>query len=98
MGLNFQVSNRDLNDSRSLKYTWARCVDFVCRVKNRNLFTLSGTFIMFVSFVLAGFSARIWHLYLTQVLLFGLGTTLFYHGTDTARPKSGTCNGHRSLW
>ncbi|CAO3573113.1 unnamed protein product [Mortierella alpina] len=39
----------------------------------------AGTIIMTVSLVLASFSTQLWHLYLTQGILFGIGASLAYY-------------------
>ncbi|KAL5485184.1 hypothetical protein ACEPAI_7826 [Sanghuangporus weigelae] len=59
----------------------------IVRVKNLKLITLSGTFIMSVSLVLASFSTKLWHLFLTQALLFGLGATLLYFPIMSLAPR-----------
>ncbi|KAF9572454.1 hypothetical protein EC968_009932 [Mortierella alpina] len=40
---------------------------------------LAGTVIMTVSLILASFSTQLWHLYLTQGILFGIGASLAYY-------------------
>ncbi|KAF9965956.1 hypothetical protein BGZ70_003711 [Mortierella alpina] len=39
----------------------------------------AGTIVMTVSLVLASFSTQLWHLYLTQGILFGIGASLAYY-------------------
>ncbi|KAL5523803.1 hypothetical protein ACEPAG_7976 [Sanghuangporus baumii] len=59
----------------------------IVRVKNLKLITFSGTFIMSGSLVLASFSTKLWHLFLTQALLFGLGATLLYFPIMSLAPR-----------
>ncbi|KAF9933615.1 hypothetical protein FBU30_005054 [Linnemannia zychae] len=41
--------------------------------------SLLGTFVMAVSLLLASFASQVWHLYLTQGVLFGIGASLVYY-------------------
>ncbi|TFY70900.1 hypothetical protein EVG20_g2105 [Dentipellis fragilis] len=45
---------------------------------NLKLITLSGAVIMSLGIVLASFATKLWHLFLTQSLLYGIGSSLFY--------------------
>ncbi|KAF9286841.1 hypothetical protein BGZ74_001214 [Mortierella antarctica] len=40
---------------------------------------LCGTVVMTISLVLASFSTKIWHLYMTQGVLFGIGASMIYY-------------------
>ncbi|KAF8987655.1 hypothetical protein BGZ52_003445 [Haplosporangium bisporale] len=40
---------------------------------------LCGTIVMTISLVLASFSTKIWHLYMTQGVLFGIGASMIYY-------------------
>ncbi|KAG0281963.1 hypothetical protein BGZ95_000028 [Linnemannia exigua] len=46
--------------------------------------SITGTFIMTAALVLASFSTQLWHLYLSQGLLFGIGASLVYFSSVAA--------------
>ncbi|KAJ4465447.1 MFS general substrate transporter [Lentinula aciculospora] len=61
--------------------TWSGSVfmnPLIARIDNVKLVTFSGAFIMSLGLALASFATRIWHLYLTQALLYGLGSSMYY--------------------
>ncbi|KAL0567536.1 hypothetical protein V5O48_014459 [Marasmius crinis-equi] len=45
---------------------------------NVKLVALSGAFFMSLGLVLASFSTKLWHLFLTQAFLYGLGASMYY--------------------
>ncbi|KAA1467846.1 MFS general substrate transporter [Dentipellis sp. KUC8613] len=61
--------------------TWSGSIfvnPLIARVKNLKLITLSGVVIMSLGLVLASFATKLWHLFLTQSLLYGIGSSMFY--------------------
>ncbi|KIK62282.1 hypothetical protein GYMLUDRAFT_165254 [Collybiopsis luxurians FD-317 M1] len=61
--------------------TWSGSIfmnPLIARVENVKLVTFLGAFIMSLGLVLASFATRIWHLYLTQAILYGLGSSMYY--------------------
>ncbi|KAL0579926.1 hypothetical protein V5O48_002097 [Marasmius crinis-equi] len=61
--------------------TWSGSIfvnPLMTRVKNVKLVSLAGAFIMSLGLVLASFSTRLWHLFLTQAILYGIGASMFY--------------------
>ncbi|OBZ78981.1 Monocarboxylate transporter 12 [Grifola frondosa] len=61
--------------------TWSGSIfvnPLISRVENLKLVTLSGAFIMSLGIFLASFASKLWHLYLTQALLYGIGSSLYY--------------------
>ncbi|KAH8119368.1 monocarboxylate transporter [Phellopilus nigrolimitatus] len=59
----------------------------IVRVKNLKLITLSGTLIASLGIFLASFSTRLWHLFLTQAILYGIGATLLYFPIMSLAPR-----------
>ncbi|KAF9910181.1 hypothetical protein EC991_007108 [Linnemannia zychae] len=55
----------------------------ICDYFGHRTTTLIGASIMTLSLVLAAFSTQIWHLYLTQGILYGAGTSLTYFASMT---------------
>ncbi|KIM82234.1 hypothetical protein PILCRDRAFT_820618 [Piloderma croceum F 1598] len=61
--------------------TWSGSIfvnPMIARFQNVKLITLSGAFIMSLGLFLASYSTKIWHLYLTQSLLYGIGSSMYY--------------------
>ncbi|KAF8079387.1 MFS general substrate transporter [Lyophyllum atratum] len=61
--------------------TWSGSIfvnPLVARVENLKIITLTGVIIMSLGLVLASFATRLWHLYLTQALLYGIGSSMYY--------------------
>ncbi|KAL6304829.1 MFS general substrate transporter [Sparassis latifolia] len=61
--------------------TWSGSIfvnPLMARVDRLMLITLSGAFIMSMGIFLASFSTKLWHLFLTQALLYGIGSSLYY--------------------
>ncbi|KAF8890076.1 major facilitator superfamily domain-containing protein [Infundibulicybe gibba] len=46
--------------------------------ENVKIITLAGVVIMSLGLLLASFSTMLWHLYLTQALLYGVGSSMYY--------------------
>ncbi|KAJ3710677.1 monocarboxylate transporter [Lentinula raphanica] len=69
--------------------TWSGSIimnPLIARIDNIKLVTLTGAFIMSLGLVLASFATHIWHLYLTQALLYGLGSSMYYFPLMTLAP------------
>ncbi|KAJ3899776.1 MFS general substrate transporter [Lentinula edodes] len=69
--------------------TWSGSIfmnPLIARIDNIKLVTFSGAFIMSLGLILASFATRIWHLYLTQALLYGLGSSMYYFPLMTLAP------------
>ncbi|KAG7095687.1 hypothetical protein E1B28_006401 [Marasmius oreades] len=61
--------------------TWSGSIfvnPLMARVENVKLVVLCGAFTMSLGLALESFSTRLWHLFLTQGLLYGLGSSMFY--------------------
>ncbi|EKM54907.1 uncharacterized protein PHACADRAFT_124322 [Phanerochaete carnosa HHB-10118-sp] len=61
--------------------TWSGSIyvnPLIARVKHVQWIMLAGVFIMSLGIFLASFSTELWHLYLTQGLLYGIGASLYY--------------------
>ncbi|KAJ3783088.1 MFS general substrate transporter [Lentinula aff. detonsa] len=61
--------------------TWSGSIfmnPLIARLDNVKLVTFCGALIMSLGLTLASFATRIWHLYLTQALLYGLGSSMYY--------------------
>ncbi|KIP03451.1 hypothetical protein PHLGIDRAFT_110846 [Phlebiopsis gigantea 11061_1 CR5-6] len=61
--------------------TWSGSIyanPLFARAKSVQPIMLAGVFIMSMGIVLASFSSRLWHLYLTQGILYGIGAALYY--------------------
>ncbi|KAF5383380.1 hypothetical protein D9757_008389 [Collybiopsis confluens] len=61
--------------------TWSGSIfmnPLMTRAKNIQLITFAGAVVMSAGLVLASFATRIWHLYLTQAILYGLGSSMYY--------------------
>lgn len=61
--------------------TWAGGIaisPMMARVNHVQWLTVSGVVIMSIGLFLVSLSTRVWHLFLTQTILFGLGSSLFY--------------------
>ncbi|TDL26423.1 MFS general substrate transporter [Rickenella mellea] len=70
--------------------TWGGSIfvnPLIARVKNTRIITLSGAFIMSAGIILASFSTELWHLYLTQSLLYGVGSSLLYFPIMALAPR-----------
>ncbi|EPQ60098.1 MFS general substrate transporter [Gloeophyllum trabeum ATCC 11539] len=50
----------------------------IARTKDVRWITVSGVVIMSLGLILASFSTRLWHLFLTQALLYGIGSSAYY--------------------
>ncbi|THV04392.1 MFS general substrate transporter [Dendrothele bispora CBS 962.96] len=55
-------------------------------IDNVKLITLVGALIMSMGLVFASFATKLWHLYLTQALLYGLGSSMYYYPLITLAP------------
>ncbi|THU78405.1 MFS general substrate transporter [Dendrothele bispora CBS 962.96] len=55
-------------------------------IDNVKLITLVGALIMSMGLVFASFATKLWHLYLTQALLYGLGSSMYYYPLMTLAP------------
>ncbi|KAF5334178.1 hypothetical protein D9758_014827 [Tetrapyrgos nigripes] len=53
---------------------------------NGTLITLVGALVMSLGLVLASFATKLWHLYLTQALLYGFGSSMYYYPLITFAP------------
>ncbi|EKM54904.1 uncharacterized protein PHACADRAFT_197337 [Phanerochaete carnosa HHB-10118-sp] len=61
--------------------TWSGSIfvnPLITRVKHIQWIMLSGVLIMSLGIFLASFSTELWHLYLTQALVYGVGASLYY--------------------
>ncbi|KAI0697283.1 MFS general substrate transporter [Cytidiella melzeri] len=61
--------------------TWSGSIfvnPLIARTKHIQIVMLSGVLIMSLGIVLASFSTKLWHLFLTQALMYGIGSSLFY--------------------
>ncbi|EIW64477.1 MFS general substrate transporter [Trametes versicolor FP-101664 SS1] len=61
--------------------TWSGSIfvnPMIGRFDNVKLISLTGAFIMSVGIVLASFCTELWQLYLTQGLLYGIGSSMYY--------------------
>ncbi|TFK90066.1 monocarboxylate transporter [Polyporus arcularius HHB13444] len=61
--------------------TWSGSIfvnPMISRVDNVKLISLSGAFIMSVGIFLASFCTQLWQLYLTQGILYGIGSSMYY--------------------
>ncbi|KAI0713111.1 monocarboxylate transporter [Cerioporus squamosus] len=61
--------------------TWSGSIfvnPMISRVDNVKLISLSGAFIMSVGIFLASFCTELWQLYLTQGVLYGIGSSMYY--------------------
>ncbi|KAL0071264.1 hypothetical protein AAF712_001830 [Marasmius tenuissimus] len=61
--------------------TWSGSIftnPLMTRVKDVRLVALAGAFTMSLGLALASFATRLWHLFLTQSILYGLGASMFY--------------------
>ncbi|KAH9854291.1 MFS general substrate transporter [Lenzites betulinus] len=61
--------------------TWSGSIfvnPMIGRFENVKLISLTGAFIMSVGIFLASFSTQLWQLYLTQGLLYGIGSSMYY--------------------
>ncbi|EEB94473.1 hypothetical protein MPER_06705 [Moniliophthora perniciosa FA553] len=61
--------------------TWSGSIfvnPLIARVERIKYVALAGAFIMSLGLALASFSTRLWHLYLTQAILYGLGASMYY--------------------
>ncbi|EJD03008.1 monocarboxylate transporter [Fomitiporia mediterranea MF3/22] len=59
----------------------------IVRVKNLKIITLTGTTVMSLGLILASFSTRLWHLFLTQAIMYGLGATFLYFTIMSLAPQ-----------
>ncbi|KAJ3980778.1 major facilitator superfamily domain-containing protein, partial [Lentinula detonsa] len=63
------------------RLTWSGSIlmnPLIARLDIVKLVTFCGALIMSLGLTLASFATRIWHLYLTQALLYGLGSSMYY--------------------
>lgn len=61
--------------------TWSGSIfvnPLIARTQRVHFIMLSGVFVMSLGIFLASFSTELWHLYLTQALLYGIGASLYY--------------------
>ncbi|OCH92967.1 MFS general substrate transporter [Obba rivulosa] len=61
--------------------TWSGSIfvnPLIAKFDSLMLITLFGAFVMSIGLFLASFSTELWHLYLTQALLYGIGSSLYY--------------------
>ncbi|KAK7043104.1 hypothetical protein VNI00_008458 [Paramarasmius palmivorus] len=61
--------------------TWSGSIfvnPLMARLENIKLVALLGAFVMSLGLVLASFSTRLWHLFLTQAIIYGLGASMYY--------------------
>ncbi|EMD32616.1 hypothetical protein CERSUDRAFT_161575, partial [Gelatoporia subvermispora B] len=61
--------------------TWSGSIfvnPLMAKFDNLMIITLVGAFVMSMGLFLASFSTELWHLYLTQALLYGIGSSLYY--------------------
>ncbi|GJE90222.1 MFS general substrate transporter [Phanerochaete sordida] len=61
--------------------TWSGSIfvnPLIARTQHVQYIMLPGVLIMSLGIFLASFSTRLWHLYLTQALLYGIGSSLYY--------------------
>ncbi|KAH9950974.1 MFS general substrate transporter [Amylocystis lapponica] len=61
--------------------TWSGSIfvnPLIARVERPMFITLSGAFIMSMGIFLASFSTKLWHLFITQALLYGVGSSMYY--------------------
>ncbi|KAF9465457.1 major facilitator superfamily domain-containing protein [Collybia nuda] len=61
--------------------TWSGSIfvnPMIARTENLKLITITGVVIMSLGLILASFSTKLWHLYLTQALLYGVGSSMYY--------------------
>ncbi|KAI0320052.1 MFS general substrate transporter [Amylostereum chailletii] len=62
--------------------TWSGSIfvsPLISRTDHLKILTLSGAIIMSLGIILASFATRLWHLFLTQSLLYGIGSSLLYY-------------------
>ncbi|KAK3066206.1 hypothetical protein LTS18_001909, partial [Coniosporium uncinatum] len=70
--------------------TWAGSIyvnPLMARSKDLRHITLAGAVFMSLGYILAGFSTRIWHLLLTQGLLYGVGSSMLYFPILSVAPE-----------
>ncbi|KAI9820639.1 MAG: hypothetical protein M1827_005008 [Pycnora praestabilis] len=70
--------------------TWGGSIfvnPMMARFKNPKWITMSGALLMSVGYGLAGFSTQIWHLLLTQGLLYGIGSSMLYFPILSVAPE-----------
>ncbi|RDB21688.1 putative transporter ESBP6 [Hypsizygus marmoreus] len=61
--------------------TWSGSIfvnPLIARLENLKLITLTGVVIMSLGLILASFSSKLWHLFFTQALLYGIGSSMYY--------------------
>ncbi|KAI0338248.1 monocarboxylate transporter [Trametopsis cervina] len=61
--------------------TWSGSIfvnPLIARVKHIQLVMISGVLTMSLGILLASFSTKLWHLFITQALMYGIGSSLFY--------------------
>jgi MFS family permease len=78
--------------------TWGGSIavnPMMARVKDVRYLTVAGVLFMSLGFGLASLSTRIWHLLLTQGLLYGIGSSLLYFPILSVTPEY--FNSHRGL-
>jgi len=70
--------------------TWAGSIyvnPLMARSKDLRHITLAGAVFMSLGYILAGFSTQIWHLLLTQGLLYGVGSSMLYFPILSVAPE-----------
>ncbi|EIW81101.1 MFS general substrate transporter [Coniophora puteana RWD-64-598 SS2] len=61
--------------------TWSGSIfvnPLMTRVKDVRIITVAGAFIMCFGLFFASFNTKLWHLYLTQALMYGIGSSMYY--------------------
>ncbi|KAG2186016.1 hypothetical protein INT43_002454 [Umbelopsis isabellina] len=79
---NYSVTGVQLTAVGTLMYVVLNLVSPMCHVLKSHfgpkIMIISGTIIMSLGLILAGFSTKIWHLYLTQGIMYGIGGSLMF--------------------
>ncbi|KAF9498832.1 monocarboxylate transporter [Pleurotus eryngii] len=61
--------------------TWSGSIfvnPLMARIDNVRMISLAGAIIMSIGLFAASYSTRLWHLYLTQAVLYGVGSSMYY--------------------
>ncbi|KAI0066396.1 monocarboxylate transporter [Artomyces pyxidatus] len=69
--------------------TWSGSIfvsPLISVVPNLKVITLTGVLIMSLGIILASFSSELWHLFMTQSLLYGVGSSLLYYPIMSLTP------------
>ncbi|KAI0800538.1 MFS general substrate transporter [Fomes fomentarius] len=71
--------------------TWSGSIfvnPLIGRYDNVKFISIAGAFIMSTGIILASFSSQLWHLFLTQGLLYGIGSSMYYFPLMSLTPAA----------